>query len=128
MEIHLVIKLIVQQIHGNMPQWSNIQYLYNLFDKFEMLFTDLFGFHITHTHYNLSLDVYRKVRNSIAHSNFVIQNNLVKLVEWDRNRHVVGIIDIDVSDIAQEMRLLCTIICQVMALYQLIWQTKKKQD
>lgn len=123
MEIHLVIKLIVQQIHGNIPQWNNIQNLYNLFDKFEILFNDLFGFHITHTHHNLSLDLYRKVRNSIAHSNFVIQNNLIKLVEWNRDRHVVGILDINVNEIAQEMRLLCTVICQVMTLYQLMWQT-----
>ena len=128
MEIHLVIKLIVQQIHGNMPQWSNIQNLYNLFDKFEILFDDLFGFHITHTHHNLSLDLYRKVRNSIAHSNFVIQNNLIKLVEWNRDRHVIGILDINVNEIAQEMRLLCTVICQVMALYQLMWQTNNNRE
>ena len=128
MEIHLVIYLIVQQIHGNMPKWSNAQNLYNLFAKFEMLFNDLFRFHITHTHYNLSLDVYRKVRNSIAHSNFIIQNDEVKLVEWDIERHVIGILDIDVNEIVKEMRLLCTIVCQVMALYQLMWQTNNSSN
>lgn len=129
MEIHLVIKLIVQQIHlGNIPQWNNAQNIYNLFNKLEILFNDLFGFHITHTQYNISMDLYRKVRNSIAHSNFVIQNNIVKLVEWDREHHVVGILDININEITLEMRLLCTIICQVMALYQLMWQTNNAQQ
>ena len=123
MEIHLVIQLIAQQINlGINPEWSNAQNIYNLFNKFELLFHDLFGFHITHTRYNLSLDIYRKVRNSIAHSNFIIQNSKVKLVEWDRDHHVIGVLNVDINEITQEMRLLGTIICQVMALYQLMQQ------
>ena len=68
MEIHLVIKLIVQQIKlAKIPQWSDALNSYNLFDKFEKLFHNLFEFHITHTRHNLSMSLYRKVRNCIAH-------------------------------------------------------------
>ena len=121
-EIHLVINLIVQQIElAIVPQWSNALNIYNLFDKFEIIFRDLFEFHITDTRYNLSMALYRKVRNCIAHSNFIVQNNILKHVEWDR-RNVVGIIDVNINEVTLEMRLLCTIICQVMALYQLMQQ------
>ena len=121
-EIILVISLINQQWRLKMPLWYNAQNIYNLFNKFDILFHDLFGFHITHTQYNTSLDLYRKIRNSIAHSNFIIQENEIKLVEWTRNGHAIDIIDIDLNEITEEMRILCTIICQVMALYQLMQQ------
>lgn len=100
------------------------QYLssYNLFDKFEILFHDLFEFHITDTRYNLSITLYRKVRNCIAHSNLIRQNNIIKFVEWDRAGNVVGIIDESINEVTLEMRLLCTIICQVITLYQLMQQ------
>ena len=123
MEIHLVIKLIVQQTKLTIiPQWSDALNIYNLFDKFEKLFHDLFEFHITDTRYNLSISLYRKVRNCIAHSNLILQNNIIKFVEWDRERNVVGIIDESIKAVTFEMRLLCTIICQVIALYQLMQQ------
>jgi len=123
MEIHLVIKLIVQQTELTIiPQWSDALNTYNLFDKFEILFHDLFEFHITDTRYNLSITLYRKVRNCIAHSNLILQNNIIKFVEWDRAGNVVGIIDESINEVTLEMRLLCTIICQVMALYQLMQQ------
>jgi hypothetical protein len=123
MEIHLVIKLIVQQIKlAKIPKWSDALNSYNLFDKFEKLFHNLFEFHITHTRHNLSMSLYRKVRNCIAHSNFILQNNIIKFVEWDREQNVVGIIEENIDYITLEMRLLCTIICQIMALYQLMQQ------
>jgi len=122
MEIHLVINILNQQRRLRMPQWYNAQNIYNLFDKFETLFHNLFGFHITHTRHNTSLDLYRKVRNSIAHSNFIIQDNEIKLVEWTRTSHAIDIIDIDLNEITEEMQILCTIICQIMVLYQLMQQ------
>ena len=123
MEIHIVIKLIVQQTELTLiPQWSDALNIYNLFDKFETLFHYLFGFHITHSQHNLSMSLYRKVRNCIAHSNFILQNNLIRFVEWDRERNVIGIIQENFDNITIEMRHLCTIICQVMALYQLMQQ------
>lgn len=123
MEIHLVIKLIVQQINlAITPQWSNALNIYNLFDKFDIIFHDLFEFHITHTRYNLGMSLYRKIRNCIAHSNLIVQDNLIKLVEWNVERNVVGIIGENITEVTLEMRLLCTIICQVIALYQLMQQ------
>jgi len=123
MEIHLVIKLIVQQTElAIIPQWSDALSTYNLFDKFEKLFHDLFEFHITHTRHNLSMSLYRKVRNCIAHSNFILQNNIIKHVEWNVERNAVGIIEENINEVTLEMRLLCTIICQVMTLYQLMQQ------
>jgi len=126
MEIHLVIRLIMQQPGLIIiPQWTEALHIYNLFDKFETLFHDLFNFHITHTRYNLSMSLYRKVRNCIAHSDFILQDNRIRFVEWDRARNVlnvVGIIEENYDDITLEMRLLCTIICQVMTLYQLMQQ------
>ena len=123
MEIHLVIKLIVQQANlASIPRWSEALNLYNLFDKFEKLFHYFFEFHITDSRHNLSMSLYRKIRNCIAHSNFIIQDNTIKFVEWDRPWNVVGIIEENFDNITLEMRLLCTIICQVMALYQLMQQ------
>jgi len=120
MEIHCVINIITQNIHkGLKPSIINI---YNLFDKFEYLFNNLFDFHIADTRYNQSLDVYRKIRNSIAHSNFIFQQEAIRLIEWSKNHHVVGIIEVDFDGLLEEMIILCTIICQILALYQLMQQ------
>jgi len=43
-------------------------------------------------------------------------------VEWTRTGHAIDIIDIDLNEITEEMQILCTIICQIMALYQLMQQ------
>lgn len=120
MEIHCVIKIITQKLHEGLKQ--SIVDIYNLFDKFEYLFNYLFDFHITDTRYNQSLDVYRKIRNSIAHSNFIIQEENIRLVEWTKTHHVLGIIEINIDELLEEMVILCTIICQVIALYQLMQQ------
>lgn len=120
MEMHCVIRIITQNLNeGLKPSIINI---YNLFDKFEYLFNNLFNFHITDTRYNQSLDVYRKIRNAIAHSNFILQQETIRLVEWLKKHHAIGIIEVDFDGIQEEMIILCTIICQVIALYQLMQQ------
>jgi len=120
MEIHCLIKLIAQNLNKGLK--PSIVDIYNLFDKFEYLFNNLFGFHITHTQYNQSLIIYRKVRNAIAHSNFILHQETIKLVEWSKLHHVIGIIELNFEELIDEMIILCTIICQVIALYQLMQQ------
>ena len=123
-EIFCLTQLIRTRVYANMN--LVIQDLFNMIDKFNYIFTKLFGFNVAEFGVGGVLDPYRRLRNSIAHSHFVIDEgnqNRVKLVDWDQRSNTGRIIEYDLKKITNEMLYFVGLICQIIALFQLMWQS-----
>jgi len=126
MEINCITRLYNEKIRLRIP--ISIQEIYNLLEKYDRLFNDLFGFHPTHSRHNLSMNPFRQYRNAIAHSNYIIQNNRICLVEWEwQHGHpyrVSGLLSLSIDDVSSAIMLMTCIISQIVCLYQLMDQSR----
>ncbi len=126
MEINCITRLYNEKIRSRIS--ISIQEIYNLLEKYDRLFNDLFGFHTTHSRHNLSMNPFRLYRNAIAHSNYIIQNNHIRLVEWEwQNRRpfrVTGLLSLSIDDVSSAIMLMACIISQIVCLYQLMYQSQ----
>jgi hypothetical protein len=71
---------------------------------------------------NQPSEIYSKLRNSIAHSNIIFQNNQEILLDIDSDENILGIIG-DVEKIKDELIIIAGILSQITALYQIINQS-----
>ncbi len=116
-------------------QFGLIQLLdiYSLIEKIHLIVRNLYGIKIL----NKYLKEYRFLRNSIAHSHFAYTEITdIQVIQYeyynvnDKNHSIIPF-ERRPLNIAVDMLLHCTILCQVLVLYQLIHQTKaqrKKKD
>jgi len=123
-EIYCLTQLIRTRIHEKRD--PVIQDLYNLLDKYNLIFKKLFKFQVADTGVQGIMESYRRLRNSIAHSHFVLdENKNVKLVDWDKTSKTGKFIEYNLSDITKEILCFVGILCQIVALYQLMRQSKE---
>lgn len=129
-EIFAVSQLIRSELYYGGPLY--ITHIYNLLDKFNYIFRSMFKFNVFDVYKRLS--PHRYARNSIAHSHFVIdkeRDNKLKTVIWKKengqlnaNGFLEDTLGVNIEQIRLEMLYLCVIICQILLLYQLFFQTK----
>lgn len=125
MEINCITRLYNEKIR--LSNLISIQDFYNFLEKYDRLFNDLFGFHPTHSRHNLSMNPFRQYRNAIAHSNYIIQNNRISLVDWEWQNgpyRVRGVLSLSLDDVSSAVMLMACIISQIVCLYQLMYQSQ----
>ncbi|MFX1253367.1 MAG: hypothetical protein ACFFCZ_17290, partial [Promethearchaeota archaeon] len=105
---------------------------FNLLDKYDFIFGMLFSKPITNVHraYRISLlRDYTDMRNAITHAHQIKHGNEIKLVHWkwssksSKPKKVIKILDIDPNEIENELKYLAIIISQLVANYQVIYQS-----
>ena len=129
-EIFAVSQLIRSDLYYGGPLY--ISHIYNLLDKFNYIFRLMFKFNVFDVYKRLS--PHRYARNSIAHSHFILDKEKpgkLKTVVWKRvngqliaNGFLDEILGVNIEQIRLEMLYLCVIICQILLLYQLFFQSK----
>ena len=70
------------------------------------------------------MNPFRQYRNAIAHSNYIIQNNRISLVDWEWQNgpyRVRGVLSLSLDDVSSAVMLMACIISQIVCLYQLMY-------
>lgn len=129
-EIFAVSQLIRSDLYNEGPLY--LTHIYNLLDKFNYIFRLMFKFNVFDVYKRLS--PHRYARHSIAHSHFILDREKpgkLKTVVWKKvngqliaNGFLDEILGVSIEQIKLEMLYLCVIICQILLLYQLFFQSK----
>jgi hypothetical protein len=113
--------------------------LFSLLEKFNLIFQSLFQFTVAEVTHKGLLSPYKKCRNAVAHSNYILHEGDVKFVEWEGKRITSSgktikvrspkhILDYNVHEITYELTLLCGIVSQICALYELMQEINMKKS
>ncbi len=132
---------LTQIIKSNL-QSPSIQNMFNLIEKIRDVFRDLFGFQIVKFDKGDVLEPYKLLRHGIAHSHFVFIGNQVKIVHWKeyweseasikkgkskklKKKKPISLFEEDYNETSEEMKYWVAILSQIIAIYQLMQQSKK---
>ena len=123
-EIHCLTQMFRSTIQSG--SYPSIQDLYNYLDRFNEIFKELFNFRVADIRRSGILEPYILLRHAIAHSHFVIEEDGIKLVDWQYRpvKKVRAILKFNLDEIREEMTIISMIFCQIIVLYQLMQQSK----